>query len=1225
MQLRVTASLQVKGGFLYLLEMDQEASPWSGVFVYRLTQYSYSNTIPYASLAQLLTDLNNPISYHAASIVFQEQPPADQPARKELLNHLNQLNRQLAPPVEPKYPNTLVTWLPTKTSNGLAAAAPAVENFFVGQLGVNSHGHGQLEVANTTPLNFAGVGADKATLALNMPAQRLKFAAQNDQLVLIGDAAPVLASNMGTRQTPTLNIESFPVDAVQAYVAIPMTGPDSGTVTFSGKTTKNFKDLNIGFEVVEAAGAHAVVHNYPLLAGSEQFADIAFKASLAPLALANETRSNFQFSQPQSFVSAYVSLLGTALSLKSVADTTFLRFYKSADTYLYLAPHGSFDAVPFDEPDGPYANKLLCGLSGTEYLQAQNNAQLHQIEFVSNQPAVVTRQGDGAFASTMASDYVMSWTVPKGDSTAVNYWYGTEPVAYFAGTGSGDEIVVDYYPLNRAQVLGTQTDGSFPLLPYGDKPTLHTQQVDNLSALEAQAVARTRQTAVAQYGKPSSLIESAGQPAQGYAVNDVGFQAYFDAGDWRSIQLAQAPDGSFLGMKVTDGSFPNPAISSLLAGQQFLVISLNKNFGQFELLLKMAGWEFGFAPPDAQTVGAYENVLIIKAGLGKVEDLVRDPLAWTEYADFNDASSDPHGNYLSNWLVGYCEEAIKAKADGVTAFNNFVDTIQNPDWTGVLALNVSIGLGDLDPALEPLLAGINLSKFRAHHVGNEATRVQPPASSGKAFDLQSALFALVHYVDPSYAANSNLPKFQSASGSDFDFKVLKLTASFLKSGIASFDCQLQLQANSLFGAKVINVPASKLGQATNWVLISGSVQKHDGIPVYTFASPAGTRSLFFLAGGGISHVVVSKVEFAVVSTSGSTSDADGKLIKSAFRIWGGIACPQGPTLNLGQSETQTQMQSQSSTEYFDFLSYEQLPVSGLEIDMRFNLKGNSESGYTALNKSLGFNAARISVATAEPKIVAAGTEVSADEVAVREGSLLSQYPMKVLRLFSADHPPDAEGYGSLNCPPLVASGLSTTVSKGWYGFEFAVQLGSMGALAPNVVLTADLLFAWTPQQPGYFIGMKLPGMGPLTELVDIEGVIKFGAQEVSFSRVDVSVPSDQVTATAPAQQRSAEASSDLTSVAESGGESAYITKPLYVLNFASIGLRVLGFSFPAAGSTNLAVFGNPYAKAPETLGWFGSYVRPGLYKADQQSEAELLDKEADANRLGKQSTRKLTR
>lgn len=70
----------------------------------------------------------------------------------------------------------------------------------------------------------------------------------------------------------------------------------------------------------------------------------------------------------------------------------------------------------------------------------------------------------------------------------------------------------------------------------------------------------------------------------------------------------------------------------------------------------------------------------------------------------------------------------------------------------------------------------------------------------------------------------------------------------------------------------------------------------------------------------------------------------------------------------------------------------------------------------------------------------------------------------------------------------------------------------------------------------------------------------------------------------------------------SASDSQYLTKPLYVLNFASIGLRVLGFSFPAAGSTNLAVFGNPYAQSPETLGWFGSYVRLGLYEATQQVE-----------------------
>lgn len=488
---------------------------------------------------------------------------------------------------------------------------------------------------------------------------------------------------------------------------------------------------------------------------------------------------------------------------------------------------------------------------------------------ISHQPSVVTRLGDGSFSSVLTPEYVTSWAMPKGASEAVNYWYSTEPVAYFAypppmsalpvegpsiaaGThADGDKnVVVEYYPLNRAQLLGTQADGSFPLLPYGNKPSQQQQQSHTLSSIEAQAIARTRQVQVAKYGKPSSNIQSDGKPADGFAINEVGFQAQFAEGDWRSIQLAQGPGGTFLGMQVNDGSLPNGAVSSLLAGQQFLVISMDKNFGQYHMMLKMAGWEFDFVPPKTQVVGDYENVLIVKAGLGKVEDLVRDPRAWTEYDAFNDQVSDPSGNYLSRWLAAYCDDAVAAKTAGISAFETFVSTIQDPYWKGILALNVSIGLGDLEPALEPLLAGIQLSRFRAHHVGNEATMVHPPTAPNKAFDLDSAMFALVHYVDPAFAANADLPKFQSTGpGSYYDFKVLKLTASFLKSGISSFNCQLQLQANNLFGAKVINVPTSKRGPATNWVLINGSVQKHDGIPIYTFATAPGTEDVFFLESG----------------------------------------------------------------------------------------------------------------------------------------------------------------------------------------------------------------------------------------------------------------------------------------------------------------------------------------------------------------------------------------
>lgn len=223
----------------------------------------------------------------------------------------------------------------------------------------------------------------------------------------------------------------------------------------------------------------------------------------------------------------------------------------------------------------------------------------------------------------------------------------------------------------------------------------------------------------------------------------------------------------------------------------------------------------------------------------------------------------------------------------------------------------------------------------------------------------------------------------------------------------------------------------------------------------------------------------------MVSTTGQTTDPEGKLIKSAFRIWGGIATRQGPELR--RTNDQQVHEADPSSTYFDFLSYAQLPMNGLSIDIQFNLLGDAQSGYSAQHKQLTFNADRITPSTAEPKFVKADTQVSLDAVAVREGSLLQEYPVKLLRLFASEHSPDTEGYGPLKCPPLTANVLNASATTNWYGFEFAVQLGSMGSLAPNVVLTADMLFAWSPETTGYYIGMKLPGMGPLTELVDIEG------------------------------------------------------------------------------------------------------------------------------------------
>lgn len=338
--------------YLYLLEMDKNAVPWSAVFLSRSTPFA-DQPKSYPCLGELVTSLNNPYSTRASSVIFQEQPPASLAAREALLKYLYSANQQLAPIPDSGLPNTLVAWLPEDIHT-----TGEVENYFVGQLVTVGH-RGELQVNAAHPLNISSVGGSTQSMALAMPKQQLKFGAHGDSLVFLGQQAPSLVNvPSGGGDQVALTVAPITLDEDSAdsadsdgsggdtYFAIPMAGADSGSVSFQGQTSANFRNFALGFELVEQSGHHSVAHSYPLLAAEEPFENISLHVNLAPLALTNAKRSWLQFSEAQTFVSSYVSLLGTALKLNSTAEKSVLRFYRSGDEYLYLAPSGRFGALP---------------------------------------------------------------------------------------------------------------------------------------------------------------------------------------------------------------------------------------------------------------------------------------------------------------------------------------------------------------------------------------------------------------------------------------------------------------------------------------------------------------------------------------------------------------------------------------------------------------------------------------------------------------------------------------------------------------------------------------------------------------------------------------------------------------------------------------------------------------------------------------------------------------
>ena len=982
-----------------------------------------------------------------------------------------------------------------------------------------------------------------------------------------------LALNDGTATTNMLvatatqgahslnNYMSIPVAEVQGRGQV-------GVIGFPAKPTADFPQLEPGLQFSASCGDSQWRGSYPLLGDPKHWQQVDVDVSIDPGAPLDATRSQVRFKTGQQLESAYRTHLGFPISL--APDGGFLAFSMALENHLYLVPEGDFKTSVNRTTGtaGATAQFLLCGTSSTEYLAFEPATDTLSFKPGCAAHVDVTNSGKQTRFGALNTRATTSWISLRNTRARP---YHSEPCgqAMFNAVPTA-ALLMSYSPVTQNVIPGTVTDILVPMAPYAGvafaDPSSDTGFM-SFDRFESRVLSKLRSdilTDLCHSGVTSDTTSTDGYPIlqdgaafTGTLATPAGYLMTVAEGKASRITFAEAPDCKVqTTASGTAGVLPQPLLDAMFSSEQFLVFSLNKdgNFGTPVFDINLGGWSFEFSPPASQSVGDYQNVVIFKSATGKLVDWVASPEKWINYADFNDATADKEGNYLSTWLVDYCDTAIRAAAEGATEFANFAELVQDDDWTGFIALRVAIDIQDLDPDLYPLLGGINLNGFFAHHVGSIATRLDHQED----YSQDSSLFALVHYQDPSYTPGTRVPPYVRCD-TQYDYKVLTLTALFLKSGIASFNCKLQLVINELFGATVSNAaPTGQAAQATNRLVLDGSVQSHDGVSVYTFATPE-EANYFYLANSAITTVVIDKAEFAINRTHGDITVSPGLQITSAFTFWGSFAFNHGPPVSPGLAER------------FDVFSFDRLGFEKLGINLSFDVlqKSSNPPSYQTKHKQLTFDPGGMSLANRSLSVTPGNTDSTVNHI--RSGSLLSQFPMKVRQFYTgtdtAGKTPEDFGYTPLKSAALDAAGLTGNALQGnWYALEMEFQLGSMGALAPNIVFTASMMLAWDDHGQWY-TGLKLPGLGPLDKLIDIEGVIKFGAEAVRFDRVEVSMPTETAS-------------------------SLYV----YSLLFASIGLHVLSLSFPPAGSTNVSVFGNPPSgdALPRSVGWFGSYAQPGL-------------------------------
>jgi hypothetical protein len=735
-----------------------------------------------------------------------------------------------------------------------------------------------------------------------------------------------------------------------------------------------------------------------------------------------------------------------------------------------LAPDGAFalKVVPPSGGAGPgLTDQLMLGMSGLETIQLAP----------SSSTLVVFDAGQPAFAPSVALD----GTLPGSDETlltsvATTAWISVMPSAadnpglyYYAQPRqsplfSGIEDGAMPYQQVPAARLPALPDSSQPRpvsYPVGAYAAVAASQATAARALETAALVPKRRLQITQ---PAQHVAMA--PATDIlAITPQGLVIEID--DTQSaiseVIIASLPDTDTPSLAFAN---PNAAFTAaLFANQRFFVVANPTLLATAAtcvppFALNLDGWRFQFDPSLWRTGDDDPTMMVWKYANRSLVELAADGAAW----GWPQAAIPAGGSLKATWqrLDAYIADArdIAAK-DPTSPIGAFYrDVLIDPGWNGVLFLNAPIGLGTLPPALTFLAAGIDASRFFAHHIGVGLT---PFDSSSNPIKLkQSSVFGLINYVDT--------VDLVIAQTTTFAFKTMQLKAQFSNAHLNGFSCQIELALNRLFGAPLLMIDA----QHGNNLIVSGSLQNSSGSPAYAFGLTGQNR---FNAG----NTALSAVEITSLRIETQANPAPGHVTCS-FVLGGKLQF--------------------LDVEGFDLFSYGGAPTPADEL-----APPPSFLVFGQLALTLDF-------ATTAPTVQswsANETGIAFDIVnsVARDDSLVNCFPVTVRSLVTSPDltplsdtatglAPEDMGYLSVSAPfdqmPMTPT---------WYGLVMSLDLGSLGALASGVGLKVELLAAWSVvddrSAPAIYLGLKLPGTSPRDGSFPLQGVLKLGFKSFIFS------------------------------------------------------------------------------------------------------------------------------
>ncbi|HYW09012.1 MAG TPA: hypothetical protein VE913_18780, partial [Longimicrobium sp.] len=890
--------------------------------------------------------------------------------------------------------------------------------------------------------------------------------------------------------------------------------------------------------------------SYPAFrAAAGDSAAMAFGAWLDVLNPLDGARSYFQFTDG-ALGSYFATGTGGTLALTTTngSDPTLTSRLVFANrpvahptdtgTY-YLTPAGAFALAT---ATAPRAN-LLCGVTGTEFMDVATAGTPDTLVIEPGQPAyqqATPASGPGrepVFLDSVDGNVTTSWVrVVTGDGKYVSQPQASPLYQQGESGGEGDSglnlYLLDFLPLATWQAATPSgaldaAPTSTPLVPMAPYAGLVLSSADLAApylAIESTALNPTRKNAftgawaradaAARAAGTLAAFEAATDAAQTWAMTPQGLLAGLDANQaWTATRVAVSTPPSGVGSEYLElDAMSEPVRQALQQNQIFLVVTSldNPNAPPAELFdftndgLNISGWPFSLSPGGTPSSDGTPPILILKFYPGQsIAELAADINLWSQAFTFNsDAAFTPSDAqaYIQGQIRAACESVYGAgncpggtpsgTPDTSSLYYNFHQTVTDPEFSGVLALNANMQLTSLPTAIRAVTGGMtvpgddgpvsNIDAFRVHHVGVAINDTDPDATVPTL--ARSSLFGLVDYEKP---ATDAVALAGNGVTTDYNFEVEYLRALFTNSELSSFACKVNLTINKLFETDVkLNEEAStallRAGDAdANVVAITGSYQAHStsgddstsGEGVYSFMAE-GNFAFTFGDNPYLDSITLTKLQFSFLQEEPATStrgDGTTSTIQASFGIWGAMVFKKFDVL--------------------DIFALDQLVFNDLGIAVRFDLttyaapKAPVTSG---LALSFAPGNLRLDLAASTP----------------REGatSMLQLLPFK-LTSFLYNQFPDQQTLEDLQYFSLAGVPLGKDLSltdQFNYGLIFELDLGSWGALAgPLQAFKFSFIVGWLTAEGSagrIAFGVRLPQANGKLEIT-IQGVLKLVIQQ----------------------------------------------------------------------------------------------------------------------------------